>query len=303
MKQVIHIGGNKTASTLFQRHLFAVHPKIAYIGEDCTNYKEINQTLALLIHEDDSFYNETAAREIFKQTPNQPEKKVLVFSCEDIMGTRHPSVCARRLKNLMPEAQVTMVIRNQLTVWRSWYINHGAYLKLVPRRYWRRYVGFDEWLEYCFSFPYQTPVEAMNYNRYYDTFSKFFGAANMRVIVYEDLKTNPQKFFDEWADILDLSTRELKDYLSNKSERPRNSQRRFKYHQWSAYAPEFFKKNVESLLEKWLDRGKPAEIAIPDKWIQQINSYYGPGNKALAEKTNLDIKTLGYPHNDQVPYL
>ncbi len=297
MKQIIHIGGNKTASTLFQRHLFAIHPKIAYIGEDCANYNEISQTLALLMHEDDSFYDETATREIFKQISNQPGKKVLVFSCEDIMGTRHPSVTARRLKNLMPEAQVIMVIRNQLTVWPSWYINHGAFLKLVPRRYWRRYVGFEEWLEYCFLFPYQTPVEAMNYNQYYDVFSKFFGASNMRVLLYEELQTNTQKFFDEWANILGLSAQELKNYLSDKIERPRNSQRRFKYHQWSSHSPGFVKKAVESLLGKWLDRGKPAEISISDKWIQQIHSYYGPGNKALAEKTNLDLKTFGYPYN------
>ena len=43
------------------------------------------------------------------------------------MGSRHPSLVARRFKSIMPNAKVVMVIRNQITALSSWYANHGSF--------------------------------------------------------------------------------------------------------------------------------------------------------------------------------
>lgn len=293
MKQLIHIGGNKTASTLFQRELFAVHPAISYLGEDCAQYEQIRGDIHILVHEDDSFYDEGRARGMFD--PHlRSNKNVMVFSNEDIMTTRHPSVCAARLKNLMPEAQVVMVIRNQLTTWPSWYVNHGAYLKLVPRRYWKRYVAFAEWLEYCFLFPNLTPVEAMNYERYFAVFSRFFGTANVHVLLYEDLQANPQQYFARWGALLGLPAREVEAHVVGKRQRPRNSHRRMLFHRWASYVPLLYKP-VESMIGSWLDGGRAASIEIPAEWTQRIQNYYAAGNRKLATAAKLNLRAYGYP--------
>jgi hypothetical protein len=294
MKQIIHIGGNKTASTLLQRELFAVHPAISYLGEDCADYVKVKDDIQALIHEDDSFYDERRAREMFDRYLQNSGKSVMIFSNEDIMTTLHPSVCAARLKALMPDARIVMVVRNQLTTWPSWYVNHGAYLKLVPRRYWRRYVALTEWLEYCFLFPRLTPVEAMNYERYFRVFSRFFGAANVQVLIYEELQANPQEYFARWAALLGLPPQEIAAHVAGKRQRPRNTQRRMLFHRWASYVPIMYRP-VESLLGSWLDRGRPATIEVPGEWKDRIRDYYAGGNRKLASAAKLDLQAYGYP--------
>jgi hypothetical protein len=304
MKMLIHIGGNKTASTLLQRRLFAKHPEIKYLGEDCENYSNLRPMLNSLVSDDDSHFDFTQAKEIFAER-FAPSDKVAtcVYSNEDIMTSPLPSVCAVRLKEIMPEAEIVMVIRNQLTTWPSWYANHGAYLKGVPRRYWRKHVTLDEWLEYCFSFPNQTPVEAMNYDRFYRIFCEKFGAKRMRVLLYEELVADPVAYYRQWADMLGISHQSVQECVSNHVERTRNSARRMQYDQWSSRFFWIFglaspqTRILSSLkgVSTWLDAGPAATVDLPDAWIAQISDYYSEGNSQLAERTKLDLRRYGYP--------
>ena len=120
MRSPLHIGGNKTGSTLLQQKLFSQHPQIAYLGEDCKNFEQIKTAFNYFIHEDDCENISNKILELFTITDKR--KKVFVFSSEDIMGSRHPSLVARRFKSIMPNAKVAMVIRNQITALSSWYV-------------------------------------------------------------------------------------------------------------------------------------------------------------------------------------
>jgi len=294
MKGLIHIGANKTASTLLQRRLFAKHPAIAYLGEDCADFDGIGKELETLIQRDDSYFDERSAEELFRRRAEEPGRSVLVFSSEDILTARHPSVCATRLKRLMPDAKVVLVVRNQLSTWPSWYINHGAYLKGVPKRYWRRHVRFEEWLDYCFAFPDQTPVEAMNYWRHWETFAKAFGREQINVLLYEDLIKDPSAYYGQWAELLGLPAAEVAAQLTGKRERNRYSHRRFCFDRWKASIPlsETF---LESLLSSWMDRGAPAETVLPPEKEKDIRNYYAAGNRSLEEMTGLPLAQNGYP--------
>lgn len=301
---LIHIGGNKTASTLLQRRLFAKHPTIRYLGEDCAGYSSFRPALNSLVSDDDSHFDFAEAKRIFSErfTPAR-EDAVCVFSNEDIMTSPLPSVCASRLKELMPEARVVMVIRNQLTTWPSWYANHGAYLKGVPRAYWRKHVSLEEWLEYCFSFPKQTPVEAMNYDRYFSIFSERFGPDRVHVLMYEDLLSDPSSYYKQWADFLGIPYPTVQQYISTHVERARNSARRMHYDYWSsrlAWVPGLNAMQTLILssfkgLSAWLDAGPSATITLPEAWVTQISDYYRESNSKLAERTKLDLRRYGYP--------
>lgn len=292
MKHIIHIGANKTASTLLQRRLFACHPTIAYLGEDCRNYATLRPVLETLIQKDDSYYDEAHTRDLFEKTAVESGKSTMVFSSEDILASRHPSVCAARLGRLMPFATVVLVLRNQLTTWPSWYINHGAYLKGVPRRYWRRHVSFAEWLEYCFKFPDQTPVEAMNYYRQMEIFSRVFGGDRLKVLLYEDLIQRPTDYYGQWGTILGLPGREVEKHLQGRRERPRLSQRRYLFDRWSAAFPVAL---LKPFAESWLDGGRPAHIDIPPDWVGRIRAFYAPGNRKIEMATGLCLSRNGYP--------
>ena len=304
MTMLIHIGGNKTASTLLQRRLFSKHPGIRYLGEDCEGYSNLRPLLNSLVSDDDSHFDLAEAKRVFADRfTRSGQQAVCVYSNEDIMTSPLPSVCAARLKGLMPGAGVVMVIRNQLTTWPSWYANHGAYLKGVPRRYWRKHVTLDEWLEYCFSFPNQTPAESMNYDRFYRIFSEQFGADRVRVLLYEELVADPVAYYRQWADLLGVSHQSVQEYVSKHVERARNSARRMQYDQWSSrlsWIPGLAA--IQALIlssfkgaSAWLDAGPAATVDLPEAWVARISDYYRESNSQLAERTKLDLGRYGYP--------
>ena len=290
MNYVVHIGANKTASTLLQRRLFAKHPALAYIGEDCAGYSGIRLQLEDLIQRDESYYDEPGMRALIERAACEAGRTTKVFSSEDILTARHPSVCAARLGRLMPGATVVLVLRSQLTTWPSWYINHGAYLKGVPKRYWRRHVSFEEWLEYCFAFPDQTPVEAMNYWRHWQIFSKVFGPEKVKVLLYEDLIRDPARYFAQWGGILGIPAEDIASRIEGKRERPRLTQQRHLFDKWSEAVPP-----LKILGGSWLDHGPAARVEIPPGWAGRIREFYAPGNRAIAEAAGLCLSPYGYP--------
>ncbi len=272
-----------------------------YLGEDCYRYKEYKPILDALIASDDSYFDESKAREIFdSRFANLNDDKTCIYSNEDIMTNSFPSVGASRLAHFAPGAEVVMVIRNQLTVWPSWYANHGAYLKNVPRRYWRRHINFSEWLEYCFMFPTVTPVEAMNYNRFYQIFRKVYPKNTLHVLLYEELCQNPKSYYSKWAEILNIPVEDILKLLDGVSERRRSSGRKVIYERWIDKLP--FGNCLSEIIfrmmpfvPKLINQGPPAVIDLPDEWIEKIKEQYRDGNAALAQTTGIDLKKYGYP--------
>jgi len=304
LKRLVHIGGNKTASTSLQRRLFAKHPGIRYLGEDCEGYSELRPILDSLVADDDSHFDSEMAKQMFSDRFEVGSgKATCVYSNEDIMTSPLPSVCAARLKELVPGAEVVMVIRNQLTVWPSWYVNHGAYLKNVPRRYWKRHVGLEEWLDHCFSFPRKTPVEAMNYERYFKIFEKEFSFSHIHVLVYEDLIADPASYYKQWSSLLGIPPQDVMKHMGDHVERRRYSGRRVLYDRWVSRLSAIpgFRASQAGMLRllptvsDWLDAGPSAEIALPEVWKQTISNYYRRSNANLAKMTGLDLARHGYP--------
>ena len=304
MKTIIHIGGNKTASTTLQRGLFAADKRIRYLGEDCEGYAELRPLLESLVQDDDSFFDEAATATMFARRFGGEGGAVRVYSNEDIMTSRLASVCAQRLKKLMPDATVVMVMRNQLTAWPSWYANHGAFLTWVPRRYWRRPVKLEEWLEFCFAFPKRTPVEALNYFRFFRMFADLFGADRVKVLFYEELLEDPERYYARWDELLGLPAGEAFKALHGKAERRRNSARRLAYDHWRAKAAaavpslaaaEGALMKALPALARWIAAGAPARIELPDAWKTRIRDYYATTNAQLADLVGPDMARYGYP--------
>jgi len=292
VNSVIHIGANKTASTLFQRRLFAKHPAIAYIGEDCFGYEVLREDLDKLLHEDESVYDEKKMIKLFEQS--KKENKTFLFSSEDIMGTRHPTQTAKRLKTLLPNAQIVMVMRNQMTTFPSWYVNHGSFLKLVPKSYWKKYVSFEDWLEYCFNFPYTTPLEAMNYEKYYAIFKEVFGVENIHVFLYEEFLENRETFYEKWAEVLDIPADDISKYLDGHQERSSLSVFDFKIHKMSKFSP-LLSRVAKKSLKKVLDNKRSLKLTIPSSYEKRVFNYYASGNSALKKELGLELEKYNYP--------
>ena len=266
---IIHLGANKTGTTSFQINLFSKKKEIGYLGQHCKESKKILNELRNLKKQDQFYYNEN----FLKKKINKIKKKKIVtflYSDEDIITSNNISRSAQRLKSLLPQAKVVLTIRNQLSALESWYLSHGQFLKMVPKKYFGKSVNFNEWLNYCFKFkdsfvtPEQaSPFEAMDYNKIIEIFAKYFGFKNIKILLYEDLKLNQNKAFYEWSKLLKISEEKIKYSIENN-----------KIHRKSP------KKTVE-LIDK--------------KKLKLIKNFFAKGNHSLSKKYKLNLKVHKYP--------
>lgn len=303
MPSVIHIGANKTGSTTLQRCLFTKHNDLSYLGEDCVGFETYKNMLNSLVSDDDVHYCSKAVQELFSRFADAGEKKVFIYSNEDIMTSRLPTQCAKRLYELLPDAEILVVLRNQLTAIPSIYVNHGAYLKMVPRSFWRQYVSFDDWMAYCTEFIRYSYLDSFFYHRILNLYASLFGKDKIHILFYEEFTKTPHILIEKLCNILKIDSPEAIKLLEGKRERQRNTMRMFRYHKFRSsflwgvplmqYVPfgEYFSK----LWWAFLKNGEPASGFMTDFWKKQIVDLYKTDNTKLAQEYNLPLKDYGYP--------
>lgn len=302
-RKVIHIGANKTGSTTLQRCLFAASKDLLYLGEDCTGYEKYKDSLNSLVSDDDYYFDERKAKEIFNKFEHSQGERTFVYSNEDIMTSRVPAQCARRLHEFLPHAEILVVVRNQLTAIPSFYANHGAYLKMVPRRYWRRYVSFDDWMGYCTEFIKYSPLDSYFYYRIIALYASLFGREKIHVLLYEHFVNDKVKFIGDLCGILEIDKEEALGHLQDRRERRRNTKREFTYHKlrtWFLGGRSFghrlpFGSTWTRIWNKFLEGGPPANGFMSDEWRNRIVELYREDNMKLARAYDLPLKELNYP--------
>lgn len=307
-RAVIHIGANKTGSTTLQRWLFARSDHLLYLGEDCQGYEEYRDVLDSLVHDDDIHYLQSEAEKLFGRYQTSAGNRTFVYSNEDIMRSRVPAQCARRLRKLLPQARILAVIRNQLTAVPSWYANHGAYLRMVPRRYWRRHVPFNEWMEYCMLFLKYSPLDGFFYHRILNLYADLFGKDRIEILLYEDFVNRPRHFINDLCRVIGVDTEEATSLLEGRQERRRNTVRRLRYARlrsrllWGSrltrYVP--FGRALSKRWQSFLDAGPRVSNSMPDRWQAIVGELYSHDNSLLARNFGLRLADYGYPLDDDL---
>ena len=305
-KCVIHIGGNKAASTTLQRHLFTRHSGLHYVGEDAAGYDEYSTVVNSLINDDDLYFCDEKASRLFDEQLRADPGKTFVYSSEDIMTSRVPSMCARRLRDLLPDAHVLLIIRNQFTAIPSFYANHGAYLKPAPPRYFRKFVEFDDWMSYCMMFMPYSPLGCFRYDRFVTLFGNLFGREKVHILMFEDFLKDKPAFMRRLSEILDIDPDEAIKLVGDGQERKRSTRRMLRYHRLRSRF--FWRVSLsrtipggQMLRRAWhnyLAGGAGAANLLTDGWREKITGIYGPGNAALAREFGLPMREYGYPMAD-----
>lgn len=301
-KTIIHIGANKTGSTTLQRCLFSRSPRFSYLGEDCANYPEYRDVLNSLVSDDDIHFCYANAQRIFHDVLSPRHDKTAIYSNEDIMASRVPTLCAQRLYRLLPHAEILVVVRNQLTAIESWYVNHGAYLKHVPRSYWRQYVSFDDWMTYCTEFIKYSPLDSYFYYRILHIYASLFGRERIHVLLYEDFVGNHEAFINLLTSILEIEASEAAALLKEKRERPRKTMR---MHRCDRLLGCFLRGRLLSDLlpgttlprvcQRFMEGGSAANGFVSDYWHLRIQELFHDDNTKLANEYNLLLHEHGYP--------
>lgn len=202
----IHIGYIKAASTSLQA-FFKLSGQLHLVDREtlCRQIVFWNPFL----------YDAEAAQEFVagERASASKSRQVLIVSHERLGGNPHSGhydskEIAGRLHDLLPDSQILICIREQMSIFSSiykQYIRRGGVKKLrdyfMPPRYrsdppfgWRSVPLFD-WRSY----EYDKLI-----SHYYD----LFGKDRCHVLLFEDLVADPQAFFNNLANIMNVHTPE-----------------------------------------------------------------------------------------------
>jgi hypothetical protein len=299
---VAHIGANKAASTTLQNHLFATHPSIHYVGEGSRNYDRYRPILLNFLGADDIFWNRTTAEIFFREELSAAKDKTFVFSSEDIMTSPTASLCAQRLRSLLGPADILLIIRDQLSAICSYYASHGAYLRPAPMPHYKRHVPLVNWLEYNFDVLQYGPITGFDYWSIAEHFAVLFGSDRIKILVYEEISAQPDRFCSDLALLLGISPSDVRETINSVRERRRVSERRFYYDRIRSYLGVGARRGNSAVdgglsrhLTKLLDGGAAMTPKIPDEWRARIIERYAKGNARLAQKYGLPLNQYGYP--------
>lgn len=302
-RTVIHIGANKAASTTLQRALFCHHSGLHYLGEDAVGYEDYRDVANAMVSDDDLHFPADACKKLFSSHVEQEVGKTLLYSNEDIMTSRVPILCAQRLKKFLPDSEIVLLIRNQFTAIPSFYANHGAFLKPAPPSYFRRHVGFDDWMNYQILFMKYGALGSFFYNRLLTIYAQLFGIEHTHVLLFEEFIEEKEKFTEKLCRVLDIDYEETIMLLGEHHERQRITSRMLAYNRFrtvlfwdiplSKYIPG--RSAIASVFQRFLESGPSAKISLKEEWRQKIHDLYAEENTALALTYDLPIRKHGYP--------
>jgi hypothetical protein len=197
-----HIGYHKTASTWFQREAL---PRHGAIGRYLTDALGEDPFLHMLVLSSDREFDPNVARRRFEERILEldvPDDGIVIVSEERLSG--HAATggydtfrIAERIAAVVPEAQVFFVVRDQVDMIES------EYLQLIQE-------GSVAPLEWLLGFrPRAATVPGFElshyeYDRLADHYTQLFGRENVRLFEFRAMTRDPRAFLDHVSDFLGI---------------------------------------------------------------------------------------------------
>lgn len=310
----IHIGMPKSASTTLQLGLFAPCPAWEYVGQGdrTTAQADLDPVrpdwIWPLISMEQREYERHAStvRETIEQRldPDKPlvlSEEGFTFSpyLTDAVHYGDRGLIAQRLHQLMPNAKILFVIRNQYRLIESLY-GH------LSRGGWMKSPGVSEWIALCLKAQAKgqgTPLSIPQYHDVYELYAQQFGKERVKVMLMEEMMADPldgARRVSEWVGVpwdqvephVDFETR-------NQGFTREENVLRHLYDSLPAVG-RFVPKGMRRAAVKLARSGKKMTIAMTQEDQAVLRDQYANGNQMLAETCGLNLGSHGYPMCDPV---
>jgi hypothetical protein len=199
---------------------------------------------------------------------------------------------ANRVKYYFPNAKIIIIIRQQAEFLRSFY-DWGNQDKTI-----------DKWLDKIFSQENNRVLSSLNFYKSISLYYNLFGKNNVKVLLFEELKFNPDSFGKKLSDFLGISTYDtisnLKKPIVNSYNNDRNKFRRFRAKffpnvTFSKYLPNSFVQKSKRQFMKYLSQRSFKQSSIDNNHMEEIRNYYKDSNQKLIDLTGLELKKYNYP--------
>ena len=310
---VLHLGLPRTGTKTLQWHLFARHSEIHYLGmfigrqfpESRLHRGVRDPSLRGIMDEiawgAQEWPNIARCRLLFRAAiaAALDRGQIPVWSWEGMsMDDRERRAArAERFRKVFGPCKVAITLRHPVRLLES------VYFMIVRRnnrelRYghpW--YEPIDDWIRNSFAGeigPY------LDYEATIDIYREVFGADAVRVFLFEDLRSDPERYVTDWCDFVGIDRREGVGLGSGKAEnrssvamirRARGLQRSTLFGKaFSRMGP---KARLAFLRMPSLRGGEPVRISPAGR--ERIAEATRDQNRRLAERYGLPLERYGYP--------
>lgn len=213
---LIHPGYPKCGSTSLQSNVFAEHDDIRYLSynsalDDPVRGNPINLEFHNQLYGNKP-RNKGRLHEIWRThfLPSADPEKLNVISEEKFLtNNRAAAEIAIDLHEIIGEAKVLIVVRDQADILRSLYDMHPW----APNDAARRFATFGVWLDTVLGLPEVYVAPALRFCSVFGTYVEVFGAEAVKVVSIKRLIGDPsaQDLICSWLDIDAESFRRLMD--------------------------------------------------------------------------------------------
>ncbi|HEY9865300.1 MAG TPA: sulfotransferase domain-containing protein [Candidatus Obscuribacterales bacterium] len=303
-KVVLHIGYTKAASSTLKIHLFNKHPEINYLNvSDHAPLVDFWENIGKLNENEYKFSNN---QEIYFDwiQPRLEKTKVNLLSHETVLDSRFSDnyLKAYRLKNLIPDAKIMIVVRHQVDILRSLYDMRPN--NPLASEFKDKKITFEKWVDmslhpYYFSRSFMSGIK---YCENIDLYAQLFGQENLGIFLFEDLTINPDLFSEKLSEFLEVDSVTTKQLIFNS--RQEHTAIDNKYYQIrSNFMPKFaLSKLIPQSTYKTLKKIAMISLEnfykkteISEKYQEKIGDIYKDSNQNLIEKYGIDLEKYNYP--------
>lgn len=287
---IIHPGFVKTATSTLQRHVFAKHPQIYFLGLPSPS-PDLEWAVRHICQADTVHLEpERLHRVLANAIADVGHDKTVVISYENfaLYESKDKGLVAVRLKQLFPAGRVLFTIRRQQDIIRSWYLTK---LRLAIKH--KGFIPFDEWYWLGAREPWQSLLDDLPYTNTVDFYRQLFGPEHVRVFLFEELVRDPAQFGSELAPFLGLDRDGLMALLNGKHEN-RSISRRYVIF-WRLLQHLLPRKVVRKLsMRMHMREGRSASVVLSKAIAMHIAELIADDNARLARMFDLDLDRYGY---------
>lgn len=307
-KVIIHIGFPKVASTTLQDCLFSQlnDDTVLYVGKinESQNYSLSEDKTRVffesIIKSYHMNYDKHKTLNLLNEILKEHTFKTLLISNEDLAfyPAKDSYIIALRLKELFPDSQIIINLRNQLDIIKSYYnmIPHDISLfnlDKTPKIY-----DINLWIKQQLNNYDSSVLQYFEYNKLINIYEELYGFENIHLILFEDLINDFDYFSNRVSNIIGIDSTIVADKLSNKhknflSKRYRiykNIRRHFPSIEIKNYIPSF----IYNSFYKYIKSGNKANPVINNNIIKELDELYKNGNSEILNKFDIDLHKYSY---------